>query len=65
MAPGITLTSRDPVGVVLAADTVVTIEDSILGKPRDSAEAGDMPSARDASRHAIFENCTGPSPVSG
>ncbi len=39
---GAAVAARGAQGVVLSADTVVALEDEVLGKPRDPAEARDM-----------------------
>jgi septum formation protein len=43
-----------PVAPVLAADTTVTLDNRILGKPRDRAEAAEMLAALSGRRHEVL-----------
>ena len=40
--------------LVLGADTVVVIDDAVLGKPRDAADAGDMLMRLSGRRHVVL-----------
>lgn len=41
-------------GLVIGSDTIVVLEDDILGKPRDEQEAFDMLSRLQGNRHVVF-----------
>ena len=43
-----------PEAWILAADTIVTLEDSIMGKPRHEQEAGEMIKALSGRSHAVL-----------
>ena len=43
---------------ILAADTVVALEESALGKPKDAAEAADMLTALAGRAHTVFTGVT-------
>ena len=45
---------RRPGAVVLAADTVVVVDDHILGKPRDAADAAGMLRSLSGRAHAVL-----------
>lgn len=47
-----------PGEVVLSADTVVSLENSILGKPRDSAEAFAMLKSLSGRTHSVYTGVT-------
>jgi septum formation protein len=49
---------QHPDAWVLAADTIVTIDDRILGKPKDAAEAATMLSALSGRGHAVMTGLT-------
>jgi nucleoside triphosphate pyrophosphatase len=51
---GMDVASRVSGSIVLAADTVVTIDDEILGKPADSADAVRMLRLLSGRRHAVL-----------
>jgi len=53
-APTTTGRHGDPAPVVLGADTVVVVDDQILGKPRDDAEAAAMLRLLSGRRHMVM-----------
>ena len=48
------VSARNPESLVLAADTVVVLDDEILGKPESSLEASDMLRRLSARTHTVF-----------
>ena len=40
--------------IIIAADTVVALEDRVLGKPADGADAADMLTALSGRRHQVY-----------
>ncbi len=46
--------ATDPDAVVIAADTIVVVDDEIFGKPRDAAEAAAMLRRLSGRAHAVF-----------
>jgi septum formation protein len=44
----------DPAAIVIAADTIVVIDDDILGKPRDAAEATKMLRRLSGRTHTVY-----------
>ena len=51
-------TSREPGDVVIAADTIVVLEDRVLGKPADKAEAISMLRALSGRDHQVMTGIT-------
>ena len=51
-------TSREPGDVVIAADTIVVLEDRVLGKPADKAEANSMLRALSGRDHQVMTGIT-------
>ena len=51
-------TTRDPEDVVIAADTIVVLEDRVLGKPADKAEAIAMLQALSGRDHQVMTGMT-------
>ncbi len=51
---GRVIAERNPAGLVLAADTVVVLDDQILGKPADRQQAIAMLSALRGRRHQVY-----------
>ena len=49
-----TLAAYAPHALVIGSDTIVVIDGSILGKPRDDAEAGDMLRRLSGRTHTVF-----------
>lgn len=47
-----------PEDIVIAADTVVSVDGRVLGKPRDEAEAADMLSALSGREHTVYTGLT-------
>ena len=52
------VTSREPGDVVIAADTIVVLEDRVLGKPADKAEAISMLRALSGRDHQVMTGIT-------
>lgn len=48
----------DPEALILAADTVVALEDTVLGKPKDEADAFAMLSALSGHTHRVYTGIT-------
>lgn len=48
----------DPGALILAADTVVALDDAVLGKPADEADAFRMLSALSGRRHKVYTGVT-------
>lgn len=53
-----TQTLAGPEAIVVAADTVVTLDGAVLGKPRDGADAVRMLSALSGRRHHVYTGLT-------
>ncbi len=51
---GTAIAARAPAAVVIAADTIVVIDDAVLGKPRDDAEAARMLRTLAGRTHTVF-----------
>ena len=51
---GAALAARAPDAVVIAADTIVVIDDEVLGKPRDTADAARMLRRLAGRTHTVF-----------
>lgn len=49
---------RRPEAIVIAADTVVALEDEILGKPRDAADAARMLGQLSGREHSVYTGFT-------
>ncbi len=49
--------ARHPSAVVIAADTVVSLEGRILGKPRDRSDAREMLQFLGGREHQVFTGC--------
>ena len=49
-----TVMARDPVAIVLGADTEVVLDDKVFGKPRDSEDAAAMLRALSGREHAVI-----------
>ena len=49
---------RRPEAIVIAADTVVALEDEILGKPRDAADAARMLGRLSGREHSVYTGFT-------
>ena len=47
-----------PGGLVIAADTIVALDDAVLGKPNDGLEAFRMLSALSGRRHQVYTGVT-------
>ncbi len=50
--------SRSPEDIVVAADTVVVLEETVLGKPRDEADARQMLRSLSGKRHQVMTGLT-------
>ena len=51
-------TPRDPGDVIIAADTIVVLDNTVLGKPRDAAHAVRMLSALSGKDHQVMTGVT-------
>jgi septum formation protein len=51
---GQTIAARQPESVVISADTIVVIDERVLGKPRDTAEATRMLRQLSGRTHTVF-----------
>lgn len=49
---------RDPDALIIAADTVVTLDGAVLGKPRDEADAARMLTLLSGREHQVFTGFT-------
>ena len=49
---------RRPEAIVIAADTVVALEDEVLGKPRDAADAARMLGQLSGREHSVYTGFT-------
>ena len=47
-----------PEAIIIAADTVVTLDGAVLGKPRDEADAARMLAALSGRRHHVYTGLT-------
>ena len=49
---------RDDTAIIIGADTVVAINDSILGKPKDDQDASNMIKQLQGNEHSVFTGVT-------
>jgi septum formation protein len=52
-AKALTVAAREPTAVVIGADTIVVVDEEILGKPQDQADAYRMLSALSGREHRV------------
>ena len=52
------VSSRNPAALVIGADTIVSLDGTVLGKPRDEADAADMLRSLSGRTHQVYTGVT-------